>query len=213
MKRWTVFILIFAMMFQMVGCKDAETDIEALSTPEATLQNTPIATAEAQESLNPSICPVQTEKVTAKPEETDNKKTEPPKTAEPKNICSLKVDCSVIFDNMDEFDEKKLILLPDDGIIYSSSEAEFKEGETVFDVLLRELKNNKIHFDYTSSAMGNNVYIVGINNIYEFDCGGMSGWVYSVNDEYPDCPCSQYVLSKGDRIEVAYTCDMGENMG
>ena len=28
-------------------------------------------------------------------------------------------------------------------------------------------------------------YIEGIGNLYEFDCGSVSGWMYRVNGEFP----------------------------
>lgn len=32
----------------------------------------------------------------------------------------------------------------------------------------------------------NSAYIEGIGNLYEFDCGNLSGWMYSVNGVWPD---------------------------
>lgn len=59
----------------------------------------------------------------------------------------------------------------------------------------------------------NSCYIEGINNIYELDCGSMSGWMYCVNGVYPNCSLGDYKLKNGDSIAINYTCDMGEDLG
>lgn len=59
----------------------------------------------------------------------------------------------------------------------------------------------------------NSAYIEGINNLYEFDCGEGSGWVYSVNGVYPNYGCSNYKVQPGDSIEWHYTCNFGKDVG
>lgn len=41
----------------------------------------------------------------------------------------------------------------------------------MFDVLLREMKKNKIHMEFSMTPIYNSNYIEGINNLYEFDAG------------------------------------------
>ena len=57
------------------------------------------------------------------------------------------------------------------------------------------------------------VNIEGIANLYEFDVGQLSGWMYSVNDWFPNYGCSRYQLMDGDVIEWKYTCDLGNDVG
>ena len=128
-------------------------------------------------------------------------------------VCTLSVRCDTINVNLDLLDESKKTIVPSDGIIFEKSKLIFYEGESVFDVLLREMKNNKIHFEYVDTPMYNSVYIEGINNIYEFDCGSGSGWLYKVNGKFPSCGCSQYILENNDVIEIVYTCNMGKDVG
>ena len=61
--------------------------------------------------------------------------------------------------------------------------------------------------------MYNSAYIEGINNLYEFDCGELSGWMYKVNGWFPNYGCSRYQLKEGDVIEWVYTCDLGVDVG
>lgn len=44
---------------------------------------------------------------------------------------------------------------------------EFYEGESVFDVLLRETKNHKIHMEYSETPLYQAAYIEGIGNLYD----------------------------------------------
>lgn len=127
------------------------------------------------------------------------------------------VTCDTVFDNYDNLSDslKNTDTVPSDGIILSATEYVLRKDDTVFDILDRALRYNKIHFDYSGSPNSTMeaVYIKGINNIYEYDCGDLSGWMYSVNGEFPQCSCSDYVLSDGDVVEWKYTCDLGRDLG
>ncbi len=87
----------------------------------------------------------------------------------------------------------------------------FNKKETVFDVLKRVCKEKKIQFEHEGS--GSSVYIKGIDYLYEFDCGDLSGWEYSVNDKFPNVGCNAYTLKDGDNIKWLYTCDLGSDIG
>ena len=100
-----------------------------------------------------------------------------------------------------------------ESIIYATQTVTFNEGESVFDVLLREMQKNKIHMEFVMTPIYNSNYVEGINNLYEFDCGELSGWMYRVNGWFPNYGCSRYVLEDGDVIEWIYTCDLGRDIG
>lgn len=127
--------------------------------------------------------------------------------------CFLSVRCDTILNNMSWLDPEKVELVPADGVIFAKREVSFYEGESVFDVLLREMKQNKIHMEYESTPIYNSAYIEGIANLYEFDCGELSGWMYQVNGWFPNYGCSRYQLMPGDRVEWVYTCDLGADVG
>ena len=59
----------------------------------------------------------------------------------------------------------------------------------------------------------NSAYVEGIHNLYEFDCGFQSGWMYSVNGWYPNYGASRYALKQGDVVQWRYTCDYGYDVG
>ena len=110
-------------------------------------------------------------------------------------------------------DPAKKNCIGDNGVIYAKKTVSFEEGETVFDVLFREMQKNGIHMESSLSPVYNSRYIEGINNLYEFDCGEGSGWMYRVNGVFPNYGCSQYQVEDGDTIEWLYTCDLGVDLG
>ncbi len=127
------------------------------------------------------------------------------------SVCTLSIECGKIYDNIEAFPEEKKALLPADGYILPPSEIEFEEGESVFDILKREAINRGIHFEFSSSVY-NSAYIEGINNIYEFDCGELSGWVYTVNGSVLQYGCSEYKIKNGDVIKIIYSCALGQDI-
>lgn len=131
---------------------------------------------------------------------------------EEKHICTLLIECSAIINNIDDFDEAKREIIPKNGIILDKNEVEFFEGESVFDILKREAQKNNIHMEFSFTPLYNSSYIEGIANIYEFDCGELSGWMYSVNGWFPNYGVSRYKVSDGDSIEFHYTCDLGADL-
>lgn len=127
--------------------------------------------------------------------------------------CTLSVRCDTIIQNIAWLDSEKACIVPEDGVIFAERTVTFYEGESVFNVLVREMKRNKIHMEFENTPIYNSAYIEGIANLYEFDCGELSGWMYKVNGWFPNYGCSRYQLKAGDRIEWVYTCDLGNDVG
>ena len=101
--------------------------------------------------------------------------------------------------------------LPSNGIILQNMKVEFSEGDTVFDILVKITRKKGIHMEYRGS--GSNTYIEGINNLYEFDGGSNSGWMYSVNGVYPNYGVGAYKVKSSDVIKFNYTCNLGADLG
>ena len=143
------------------------------------------------------------------------KPTEAPAPEEtPKeNTVTMSISCAALLDHMDWLDPDKTELVPEDGWILKPVTLPLEEGESVFDLLLRVAKANKIHMEYSESPMYGSAYIEGIYNLYELDAGAGSGWMYSVNGWYPNYGCSGYMLEPGDVVEWRYTCETGEDIG
>ncbi len=142
------------------------------------------------------------------PVDTKQQETDPAK----EGTCTLSVDCVTILDHMESLPKTKTQLVPADGVIYGPQEVTFYEGESVFDVLNREMQANKIHLEFSWTPLYDSNYVEGIANLYEFDCGELSGWTYCVNGWFPNYGASRYLVSAGDVIEWRYTCDLGKDV-
>lgn len=127
-------------------------------------------------------------------------------TAKNVRICTISIVCDTILDNLDKLDDGKEAYVPANGTILATSSVEFEDGETVFEVLNRICEYAGIQIEYSWTPMYNSYYIEGINNLYEFDCGSESGWMYKVNGWFPNYGCSSYTLEDGDNIVWCYTC-------
>lgn len=137
----------------------------------------------------------------------------PDTNADGKLTCTLEIRCDTLCENLDQLKPEKAVLVPEDGTLLSVTEVEFTGGESVFDVFRQVLRNEKIHFEYVDASAYDSVYIEGIGNLYEYDCGPQSGWMYSVNGVHPGLGCSAYTLADGDAVVFSYTCNLGADLG
>ena len=126
---------------------------------------------------------------------------------------TFSIECSTILNNLHQLDPDKLEMVPSGGVILPATTVSCYEGESVFEVLQRVCRDNGIHMESSWTPIYNSAYIEGIHNLYEFDCGSLSGWMYRVNGWYPNYGCSRYVLADGDVVEWRYTCDLGNDVG
>ena len=204
-------------------------DISAAPSPSATL---PLGGSNAQETETPVETPppvIETVEPTMDIQPGTGKDqylTDPvpdnkPMPVEPQNAtisstaytCTISVSCATILKNMSYLDPEKYELVPEDGWILEAMTVTFYEGESVFNVLQRTLRQNKIHMEFVNTPIYNSAYIEGINNLYEFDVGEGSGWMYKVNGWFPNYGSSRYQLKNGDVIDWVYTCDLGYDVG
>lgn len=129
----------------------------------------------------------------------------------------ISIRCDTILDNFENLDEslRSDEYVPKDGVILPRTEYVLREGDTVFDILDRAVRYNRIQMEFQGSDQNSfgSVYIRGINYLYEFSCGELSGWMYKVDGEYPNYGCSKYKLKDGQEIEWVYTCDLGNDVG
>lgn len=128
---------------------------------------------------------------------------------------TVSIRCDTVFDNWDKLDDnlKYEKYVPQSGAILDDYKMVLRKGDTVYDVLNRAVRHHKIHMECVYSANYGSVYVQGINNLYEFSCGELSGWMYRVNGVFPNYGCSKYVLKGGDVVEWVYTCDLGRDVG
>lgn len=118
----------------------------------------------------------------------------------------MSVTCDTIKNHAAEKD-----YIPANGIILETTEISLPEDSTVYDCLVYAAKKYDLQTE-NKAATASAAYISGIQYIYEFDFGALSGWVYRVNGEQADVGCGEYKLADGDTIEWLYTCSLGNDL-
>ena len=124
-----------------------------------------------------------------------------------KDTVTITIRCDTAVKNGMHLESKWAGIVPASGCILDVTTVEIEQGDSVFDILNRVCQKYKIHMEHRSKN-----YINGINNLYEFDGGRWSGWMYSVNGWYPNYGCGTYFVKAGDVIEWNYTCDLGSDL-
>ncbi len=136
-----------------------------------------------------------------------------PDIPEPVTV-TISINCNNLSSDMNKLENKAIEdYIPKDGWILKPVEYNGTTDNTVFDVLNTVCRNNKIQLDFKFTPLYESYYIQGINYLYEFDGGKLSGWMYKVNGWFPNYGCSSYYLRDGDVIEWVYTCDLGKDVG
>ena len=131
--------------------------------------------------------------------------------------CTISISCAELVGNK-ALKASKQGFVPSDGEILHETAVSFYEGESVFDVLRRTCEENVcadnctycqadgIQLEYAYTPGYGTYYIEGVHNLYEKDCGSMSGWVFSVNGKSAVTGCSETAVQDGDVIEWQFTC-------
>ena len=121
---------------------------------------------------------------------------------------SMTIRCDTIADQQDsEYAEH----IPEDGVILETTDFEFAEGDSVYTILTDAARTFGIQTDSRGGFTGM-VYVAGINYLYEFQFGDLSGWIYHVNGVAPSVGCGEYIVQDGDRIEWLYTLEVGNDL-
>ena len=129
----------------------------------------------------------------------------------------ITIECKTISENIKDFNRDKEDFLPESGYILKDKEVEIKEGDTAFDAIVKACRENHcesdcpyckngIQIEYAFTPVYHSYYIEGIHQLYEKDCGPMSGWLFFLNGEETPKASSEYTVKDGDKIEMHYTC-------
>ena len=192
---------------------------EQKTQPETQKEEKP-ATEKKQEVTKTPSTKIEPNNQTKQPAEKPNEK-EVEKTQEPapqKRTVTIAIRVDTLLKHWDLLDPalQSEKYVPHSGVILKPTTYELlSENDTVWDILQRATKEHKIQMEYqgANENIYSSVYIEGINHLYEFSAGELSGWMYNVNGVFPNYGCSQYVLQDGDVIEWHYTVDLGRDLG
>ncbi|MEG2306537.1 MAG: DUF4430 domain-containing protein [Erysipelotrichaceae bacterium] len=127
-----------------------------------------------------------------------------------KQFVTFSIDVKTILNNKDKLKPNKVNYVPDNGIILQAMQVEINGNETVFDLLKKITNEYRIKLAYQGSEAS--AYIIDIANLEEFDCGDLSGWMYTVNGSYVNASCGAKSVSNGDVIRWVFTCDNGRDI-
>ncbi len=119
--------------------------------------------------------------------------------------CTVTIECKSVLDNMSSLKSGHSEYVPENGYILQNYKCPCQPDLTAYDLLKQSCDENGIKL--TASKSGYGIYVKGINNLDEFDCGNESGWLYYVNGKKPPVSCDKYTVSSGDEIVFSYTCD------
>lgn len=127
-----------------------------------------------------------------------------PKEIESDKTVFISIDCSEILDNFEKLDEGLGKYVPEYGLVIPDGEYPIEKGDTVYDVLVRVVRKNKIHMESRGGIGGKE--IEGISYIYNSSCGNGSRWIYKVNGKVQQSVCSECKVENGDVIQWLYVC-------
>lgn len=99
------------------------------------------------------------------------------------------------------------------GYVIKPTKVKVTKGETVWDVLKRELEERNISYKCSFSSKYNSMYLESLDGDGEFDHGSTSGWMYCVNGNYPNYGASRYFLEADDIVKWRYTTNLGVDLG
>ena len=126
----------------------------------------------------------------------------PPKSEE---VCYITIECKSILKHLGDLKPGHEKYVPSDGYLLRKYSCTYKSGDTAYDILKRSCAAQHIKITAENTVYG--VYIAGINNIDEKDCGDESGWLYSVNGKFPSITCGKQKVKPNDEILFTYTCE------
>lgn len=134
----------------------------------------------------------------------------PPEDDPDRLVCTIEIRC----DTVAALPQARAAGLPEDGVLLPPTPVSFSQGENVYDVLHRVCKASGLQLDRDYMVMIGGYYIAGIGGLEQFDFSPASGWLYRVNNWYPNYGPSKYALHSGDVIVWEYTCDTsGADLG
>lgn len=216
-KRILCLFCIFGVMFSLYSCSvsgDSEIQSETSAkvqtvTTEANTTVTEQTTAESESTSSTTTTKSTSHTVTAQKtaaKKHTSKAVKPTTTTviAAKEYCTVTIECKSVLENMNHLKSGHSEYVPENGYILQNYKLKYQPNFTAYDLLKQSCDENRIKL--TSSQSGYGIYVTGINNLDEFDCGNESGWLYYVNGKKLPVGCDKYTVSSGDEIVFSYTC-------
>lgn len=186
--------------------KEAPAETAATEAASSAAESTSVsAAADTKTPDNQATTPTKQEPTTKQPAAD---------TAKTSKQVTISINCSTILANQADLAKGKAAFVPADGWILKPTTITIAQDATVYDALVQVTKAESIQMEASWTPIYDAYYIEGINQLYEFDCGNLSGWMYKVDGWFPNYGASKYdTLQDGSVIEWVYTCDLGKDVG
>jgi hypothetical protein len=127
---------------------------------------------------------------------------------------TISVDAKTLASHLGEVAANKRPFVPSDGWIIRPTTVRLTEGQTAYDALVKVTKSRHVQMESRWTPLYNSYYVNGIHQLYEFDGGQTSGWMYSVDGWFPNYGSSSYSsLHSGSVIQWRYTRNLGADVG
>jgi len=81
---------------------------------------------------------------------------------------------------------------------------------SVFALLQKVTREHKVQMESTGSGIF--AYVKGIANLYQFDRGAKSGWLFKVNGVVSAKGAGDDAVKAGDLVEWVYTLNLGKDI-
>ena len=210
-------LMILAVLTCVCSLREEQTPPETAPVEEQPLPAESSAPGDATEETPAEEPPPEQAAEAASSVPTEEVPDEAPAPAEPEekaaSSCTVSISCAALLEHLDQLEAGVRELVPGDGVLLAPTAVELKEGDRVFDLLQRACREAGIHMEYQDTPGYGSAYVEGIGNLYEFDGGALSGWMYRVNGTFPNKGCSAVAAAPGDQVEWVYTCDLGRDVG
>ncbi|HHU21346.1 MAG TPA: DUF4430 domain-containing protein [Acholeplasma sp.] len=131
---------------------------------------------------------------------------------EDSEVVYLQIECKVLINKTENIKQSLLDegIIPDDGIFLKEKTLVLRNKDTVMSILKRASRYYR--FNLEGEGLNGSYYIEGIYDLYEFDCGPLSGWLFYVNGERSGQSSDKVYLENGDKVVLKYSCDMGNDL-
>lgn len=95
-------------------------------------------------------------------------------------------------------------LIPENGVLINTT-VQLENGDTAQNVIERAAEQTSVLIVIDRG------YVKSVSGLAEKKCGGSSGWLYSVNNEFPTVSVDKYApVNNGDVIRVLYSVKNGD---
>lgn len=123
-------------------------------------------------------------------------------TEAPQITCTVEITCASVWDNTDLTTPEVLELLPEDGQLLQATEVTVPEGSTLLEALQAAAKEAKL----SVVTSGSPAFVDSIGGLANGDVGDVSGWTYTLNEEFVLESADEQTVAQDDQVLWSYVC-------